>query len=103
MKAKKDYKKKNGELRSKVETAEKDLGKCEKDLEREKKKNKDLKVELDIAKKELHDARMVSLDLTDMSQLEQQKDDLQAELENTRKENDRQLKEKDKERGSQER
>ena len=69
----------------------------EKDLEKEKKKNKDLKKELDKARKDLQDERMVSLDLTDMSSLEQQKDDLQRELEDAKKENESQLIEKDKE------
>ena len=88
--AKKEYKKKNGDLRAKVKLTEKELDK-------EKDKCKDLEGELEITKKDLQTERLISLEITDMSEIEKQKSEIQDELDKARKTHEKDMKDKHKE------
>jgi len=90
-KVKNEYSGKNGKLKTKVESLEKENKKKKQKtvLEREKEKSKKLKGDLAIAKDELEQEKAnngVPLDLTNMSYLEEQKDLMQAEVETLKKE-----------------
>ena len=99
-KTKKDYKEKHSKTKTKLEAAEKDVTKYKEDVRKEKEKNKTLKSDLEAANEEIQQERAnarTSLDFTDMTHLEEQKDILQAELEKTKKDREKQLREKNKE------